>query len=214
VHFEYVIKNERHHQSGLFGKKNISLYNSNRRLSKEEKMNPRVKLAREYAISKHGDQMYGDQPYRHHLDQVYAIIAQLNLGEDYEIAAYLHDVKEDANISEEELIENFGERVAKLVLAVSGEGANRHERHEDTKRKLQEYPDAIILKMADRLANMRSSKVNKPSLFKTYCKEHVSFTSLFSSSHPVLWQWLQDELPSATLNQQSQIHVTAKPKMH
>jgi (p)ppGpp synthase/HD superfamily hydrolase len=173
-------------------------------------MNPHVKQARDYAIRKHGDQMYGDKPYSHHLDQVYAVIVQLNLGEDYEIAAYLHDVKEDANVSKEELVEKFGERVANLVLAVSGEGMNRHERHEDTKKKLEQYPDAIILKMADRLVNMRSSKVHKPGLFKTYCKEHISFIPLFSSSHPVLWQWIQEVLPDTSLNNQQNNH---KPKI-
>lgn len=158
------------------------------------KLSPKVKAARDYAVKKHADQKYGEHPYSFHLDSVYSIVVEMQLGEDYEIAAYLHDVLEDTETTKEEIEQEFGSHIANLVDAVSGFGATRHERHEDMKRKMILYPLSINLKMSDRLANLRSSKVNKPKLFITYRKEHDSLVSIFSQGNTLLFEAMEDIL--------------------
>ena len=157
-------------------------------------LSPKVKSARDYAVKKHADQKYGEHPYSFHLDSVYNIVVEMQLGEDYEIAAFLHDVLEDTETTKEEIEQEFGTHIANLVDAVSGFGATRHERHEDMKRKIVQYPLAINLKMSDRLANLRSSKINIPKLFLTYRKEHDSLISIFSQGNALLFEAMEEIL--------------------
>ena len=155
-------------------------------------LSTKVQFARDYAIEKHADQKYGEHPYSFHLDAVYEITLEIGLGEDYQIAAYLHDVLEDTTTTREDMQKIFGEHITNMVYAVSGFGASRSERQADMKRKINEYPAAIDLKMADRLANLRSSQINKPSLFKTYCKEHEILKELFKKGSIQLFKQIEE----------------------
>lgn len=148
------------------------------------KLSNKILAARQYAIEKHKDQKYGEHPYVYHLDQVYNIAVEMNLGEDYMIAAYLHDVLEDTDTTKKELEEIFGKHITEMVFAVSGFGVNREERQNDIKIKMALYPKSIDLKMIDRIANGRSSKVNKIKLFNTYQKEHIVLGPIFSKGSP------------------------------
>ncbi len=103
--------------------------------------NQNVENAREYAIRHHGEQMFGEQPYYYHLDMVHAIVVKFELGEEYEIAAYLHDLLEDTPITKEELSKEFGNEIADMVFCVSGFGANRQEKQKDIHIKLFSFCD-------------------------------------------------------------------------
>lgn len=150
-----------------------------------------VTIARQFAIENHGDQMYGNKPYSFHLDDVHAIVVQFNLGIEYEIAAYLHDILEDTNVSKLKLIETFGEDIAEMVFCVSGFGANRKEKQLNIKQKMPNYPRSINLKMADRLANMIHSKHDKPKLYDLYCREHVELASIFAMGDTKLFEAIE-----------------------
>ena len=152
----------------------------------------RVKFARQFAIEHHAGQMYGDKPYSYHLDAVHSIVVEFNLGEEYEIAAYLHDILEDTKtVNKGELALIFGQDIAEMVFCVSGFGANRKEKQHDIKTKMPTYPRSINLKMADRLANMRHSKLDKPKLFSLYCKEQIDLADIFSLGNSHLFSALQ-----------------------
>lgn len=153
-------------------------------------MNKRVQEARKFAIERHGSQMYGEKPYIYHLDMVYEIVNSLNLGEDYEVAAFLHDAMEDTNTTKEEIALRFGLNVAELVFSVTGEGNSRKERKESTIRKLNAFHDGINLKMADRLANMQSS-VDIPKLFDMYKNELSDYLELFQKGDQELLRQIQ-----------------------
>lgn len=154
-------------------------------------LNPLVQFAREYAIEHHQQQMYGDKPYVFHLDQVYDITVRFELGLEYQIAAYLHDIIEDTNITKNEVENKFGVHISEMVFAVSGFGANRKERQQDIKIKMVAYQPSINLKMADRLANMLHSQINKPKLYDLYCKEHIELEEIFSQGNSLLFSQLE-----------------------
>lgn len=123
-------------------------------------MSEAVARAREFAVAAHGDQRYGDQPYAVHLDAVAGLLAPF--GELAQIVGYLHDVVEDTAVPLDAVRERFGERVAACVALVTDEpGANRRERKARTNAKLAavpaEDPLALVVKAADRLANLRAS---------------------------------------------------------
>jgi len=133
--------------------------------------------ARNFAIEKHANQKYGDKPYIYHLDKVRSVCDEFDLNLPTTIAAYLHDVLEDTDTTYEELVENFGERVAGIVYGVTDEeGATRKERKEKTYPKIASNYDSTLLKLADRISNIRESiKDGRQDLVEMYRSEHREF---------------------------------------
>lgn len=146
-----------------------------------------------FAALKHDGQMYGDKPYFYHLKAVASIISKMtsNFGnrEIYETVAWLHDILEDTDCSKEELVKKFDEDIAFCVMLVTDpSGSDRH----DKKKKLYErfvyfrqvLPSAAriaaIVKIADRLANVRESvKTDNQKKLNMYKNEHEDFRATF-----------------------------------
>lgn len=169
-----------------------------------------IQTARLYAIAKHANQLYGDKPYVVHLDEVYHVVLDAKLPLIYQVAAYLHDVVEDTNTPLSEIEKHFGIEIANMVDAVSGFGETRAQRQAQIKQKMMNCPSSIDLKMADRLANMRHSKINKPSLFKKYLKEHIDLAPIFSQGSSVLFDQLEQLVQENTVvveSQPSRLHM-------
>lgn len=137
----------------------------------------KVKEAAYLAISLHGTQTYDKHPYYYHLEQVVDVLKEFEFTEDkYIISGYLHDVMEDTAISYNDIKNQFGEDIAEIVYAVTDElGRNRKERKAKTYPKIRANPDAIIIKLADRIANVRNSIINKPQMASMYLKEFEDF---------------------------------------
>ena len=135
--------------------------------------------AREFAVRRHGDQKYGDHPYSVHLDAVARI--SKDYGDTAGTIAYLHDVVEDTDVTVSEIELKFGKLVADCVAILTDEpGKNRKERKSKTYAKMAavsgETQIALIVKAADRLANMRSCvAANHQRLLSVYKKEHSVF---------------------------------------
>src|SRR6187402_2332694 len=137
--------------------------------------------ARLFAVTAHGDQMYGDKPYASHLDAVAELVA--SYGEDAVVVAYLHDTAEDTDATIEEIAAAFGPQVAACVSLLTDEpGRNRKERKAKTYAKLAGVSGptelALLVKTADRLANVRAClEDRKQGLWDMYRGEHAAFRS-------------------------------------
>lgn len=149
-----------------------------------------IKEIRDWAISLHGDQKYGNKNYIYHLDLVYELAKEMGMDDDYLVAAYLHDTLEDTNLTKEELFHKTNAKVLNLVWAVTGVGENRQERKNSMLEKLAVYPEAIDLKMLDRYINIKISKLENEKLFKMYVKEMDSYSSLFSLGNQKLYNMI------------------------
>lgn len=149
-----------------------------------------IEKAREFAIKKHANQLYGNDPYIVHLDDVYEIYNELYPNMTSDIlgpACYLHDVLEDTDCTFEEIWKEFGWEVAQLVFLVTDEsGTNRHERKQKTYPKIVSTYRSMLLKLFDRIANFSAAKKNNPKLFEMYQKEHAEFINQFTSVATVL----------------------------
>jgi (p)ppGpp synthase/HD superfamily hydrolase len=146
-----------------------------------------MESARNFAIRAHGLQKYGDRPYVFHLDQVSDVLGRFNhteqdLAQGLEDAAYLHDTIEDTATNYADIVKGFGVLCAELVYAVTDElGRNREERHEKTYPKIAAYPQAITLKLADRIANVEHSlRMGDHRKFHMYSLEHPNFINTLS----------------------------------
>ena len=125
---------------------------------------PITRAALEYAAARHtGQRRSGDHaPFILHPLEV----AQLLRGRDYRdevvAAGVLHDVIEDAGVSQDELIARFGPRVAELVVAVSEpspEGPYRERKARLRDAVGQAQPDAVAIYAADKVAKLHELRM-------------------------------------------------------
>lgn len=121
---------------------------------------------------------YGEHPYSYHLQMVEDVLREFGFDDDpvLLIAAHLHDIMEDTPMRIQVIIDVFGDEVAELVWRVTNIPAdNREERAMLSYPKLRADPKAVALKLADRIANVRSARSDNPGLFRMYKKEHPGF---------------------------------------
>jgi (p)ppGpp synthase/HD superfamily hydrolase len=126
----------------------------------------KIILAKTVAEFMHTLQSYGNgNPYDMHLNAVVKVLLEFNpsIHEDYIIAAYLHDLVEDTPATLRLIEKHFGKNVADLVYGVTNErGRYKQDVRVATYIKLGTwYRKAIVLKLADRIANVRQSVSNK-----------------------------------------------------
>ena len=153
-----------------------------------------VKEAAYFAISAHGNQTYDSYPYYYHLEEVVDILREFGYTDDkYIVAGYLHDTLEDTAVSYNDIKERFGEEIAEIVFAVTDElGRNRKERKAKTYPKIKANKDAIIVKLADRISNMRNSLLKGHKMSEMYIKEYGTFrSSLDTNDYELDSLWLE-----------------------
>lgn len=140
-----------------------------------------IEKARLFALNAHKGQMYGEFPYEKHLTDVVEVISSYTGATELDnailAAAWLHDSIEDTDVTFKDVFEEFGRVVARIVFACTDEpGKNRRERHERTYPKLMAAGrDAIAVKLADRISNVRHSLKFNHSMFQMYQREYADF---------------------------------------
>ena len=131
---------------------------------------------------KHGDQLrHSGEPYFVHPFEVTCILADMELDKDAIIAGLLHDVIEDTDYTYEQMKEEFGEQVATLVEGVTKldkiKCISKEEAHIENLRKMffamAEDIRVVLIKLADRLHNMRTLKHMKPEKQLQKAKESL-----------------------------------------
>ena len=124
-------------------------------------------LANSYHI---GQLRFSGEPYITHPIAVAKILAELGMDSQSIIAALLHDVVEDTDASLEDISRAFGQDVTLLVDGVTKIGkvptSTREETQAENIRKMlmamNEDVRVIIIKLADRLHNMRTLDFMRP----------------------------------------------------
>lgn len=130
-----------------------------------------------FAAKKHAGQSWGSLPYLEHVQDVYSRVLALKINDvDILAACLLHDTLEDTNATPEEILSLFGERALDLVARVTEpKNMPRRERHAVTYPKIRENPDAILIKLADRVSNVVFSQKEGSGMFEMYRKEYQNF---------------------------------------
>lgn len=127
----------------------------------------RIMRAYNLCVEAHGDQMRNSgEPYYIHPLAVSYILADMELDTDTVIVGLLHDVIEDTPYGYEKLKAEFGEQVAYLVEGVTKlakiKSTSREEAQMENLRKMilamAKDIRVILVKLADRLHNMRTMK--------------------------------------------------------
>ncbi|MBI5625729.1 MAG: bifunctional (p)ppGpp synthetase/guanosine-3',5'-bis(diphosphate) 3'-pyrophosphohydrolase [Nitrosomonadales bacterium] len=125
----------------------------------------RVRVAIEFSRAAHQGQMrQSGDPYVSHPIAVARVLTPLHIDAQAIIAALLHDVVEDTDVTSEQVAEKFGKPVAELVDGLSKLDRIQFETREDAQAEnfrkmllaMARDVRVILIKLADRLHNMRT----------------------------------------------------------
>jgi guanosine-3',5'-bis(diphosphate) 3'-pyrophosphohydrolase len=129
-----------------------------------------VSEAADFAARRHCAQQrkgHGHEPYVNHLAEVANLLSMATNGTDAELVAagWLHDTIEDTATTREQLVQQFGERVAALVVEVTDDmSLPKQERRQkqivDAPRK---SPGAKLIKIADKISNISARILPQPN---------------------------------------------------
>ncbi|WP_215853465.1 RelA/SpoT family protein [Acidithiobacillus ferrooxidans] len=192
----------------------------------------RARDAYELAANAHGAQTRrSGEPYIHHPVAVACILAELQLDIFTIQAALLHDVIEDCNISKESITERFGPEVAEMVDGVSKLGQVRFETREEAQAEnfrkmflaMSRDIRVVLIKLADRLHNMRTMGVMTPEKRRRISRETLDIYApiaqrlgihairieleelAFSHLYPKRWHTLNEAVKAARGNRKEAV---------
>ena len=145
-----------------------------------------IEQAIAYAKEKHKDQKRKDgSPYIIHPLAVAQIVVEMGLDTDAVLGALLHDCIEDTDASKDEIAKQFGTATADMVEGVTKlTRANFHSSEERQMENLRKMFMAmskdirvVLIKIADRLHNMRTMQYQTPEKQISKCRETMDIYS-------------------------------------
>lgn len=154
-----------------------------------------VERARVFATAAHAavgqTRKYTGEPYVVHPIEVSELVASVNGTEAMVAAALLHDVLEDTEVTVDLLEEQFGSKVADLVLWLTDisrpKDGNRSARKALDRQHSAAAPAAAqTIKVADLISNTRSIVAHDPGFAKVYLEEKRLLLDVLTRADPTL----------------------------
>ncbi len=139
-----------------------------------------VKKAYDFSLEHHkGSERESGEPYLAHPLQVATILAEMRLDTTAIAAGLLHDVVEDTTVTVDEIKTEFGEQVAHIVEGVTKiskiDFASSEDAQAENVRKMvlamMDDIRVVLIKLADRLHNMRTLKFLSPERQQKIARE-------------------------------------------
>jgi GTP pyrophosphokinase len=138
-----------------------------------------IQKAHDFALKAHEGQLRkSGEPYFNHVLETARILAALKMGATTIVAGLLHDSIEDGVATEDSIKKEFGDEVLFLVNGVTKLGKVKYrgaERHVESLRKFlvaaSQDIRVLVIKLADRLHNMRTLKHVRPDKQKRIALE-------------------------------------------
>ena len=154
-------------------KKSVSSYLEQQQVQKIQQAYFVARQAHEGQTRTSGD------PYITHPIAVAYILADMKLDHETIMAALLHDVIEDTQVTQEDLSKQFGDDIAKLVEGVSKLDKLKFRDHKEAQAEnfrkmilaMVEDIRVILIKLADRTHNMRTLESLKPEKRRRIARE-------------------------------------------
>ena len=132
-----------------------------------------VKLALEYATQKHaGQKRIGGDDYITHPIAVCEIVKKQGLDENYQIAALFHDLLEDTDATEEEIIKYGNREILEAVKLLTKQKGYDMAEYIGAIRK---NPIAFAVKAADRLHNLQCAIITGEDFKRKYILETLDW---------------------------------------
>ncbi len=161
------------------------------------------------------------EPYFYHPFEVAKIVAQEMAIDDYSVvAALLHDVVEDTEISLEFIRKEFGETIAEIVNGVTkiggifkGHDINQAENYRKLLLSMVNDIRVILVKFADRLHNMRTLDYVRPEKQRRIARETLEIYAPFANRFGLgKIKWELEDLSFKYLNREAYDELVSKLK--
>lgn len=154
-----------------------------------------------------GQKRVSGEPYIYHPIAVARIMAEMRMDYQSIIAALLHDVIEDTDAAKEDLVERFGVQVADLVDGVSkltqiqfrSKAEAQAENFSKMLLAMAQDIRVIIIKLADRLHNMRTLGAMRPDKRRRISRETTEIYAPIANRLGI-YKMRHELLDLATLN--------------
>ncbi len=149
-----------------------------------------------YSARVHDGQMrLSGEPYLSHPLEVAGILAEMRLDAVSIAAGLLHDVIEDTHATPEEIKEMFGEEICHIVSGVTKIsslpfGSAQARQAESLRKMILAMADdirVILIKLADRLHNMRTLKYQKENKKRKIAQETLDIYAPISGRLGIYW---------------------------
>ncbi|WP_347138005.1 bifunctional (p)ppGpp synthetase/guanosine-3',5'-bis(diphosphate) 3'-pyrophosphohydrolase [Paracoccus sp. SSK6] len=160
-----------------------------------------IRDAYEYGMRMHEGQFrHSGEPYFTHPIAVAAILTEMRLDDATIVTALLHDTVEDTRSTKEELAATFGTEIAELVDGVTKltnlELSSAQSKQAENFRKLfmamSRDLRVILVKLADRLHNMRTIRSMRPEKQVKKARETMDIFAPLAGRMGM--QWMREEL--------------------
>ena len=141
-------------------------------------MTERLRFALEFAKAKHkGQKRIGGDDYITHPIAVSEIIKKQGLDENYQITALFHDLLEDTDTTEEEILKYGNQKILEAVILLTKKKGYVMEEYINA---IKQNPIAFAVKAADRLHNLQCAMVTDEEFKRKYILETVDWYLDFS----------------------------------
>ena len=138
----------------------------------------KLQFALEFAMDKHkGQKRIGGDDYITHPIAVCEIVKSQGLDENYQIAALFHDLLEDTDATEEEIIEYGNLEILEAVKLLTKEKGYDMAEYIGA---IKQNPIAFAVKASDRLHNLQCAIVTDEEFKRKYILETVDWYMDFS----------------------------------
>jgi len=160
-----------------------------------------IERAYVYSARVHLGQMrLSGEPYLSHPLEVAGILSEMRLDEESIAAGLLHDVIEDTKATPEEIEDMFGHEIMHIVSGVTKLsklpfGSKQARQAESIRKMLLAMADdirVILIKLADRLHNMKTLQFHKENKRRAIAKETIDIYAPISARLGIYW--IKDEL--------------------
>ena len=138
----------------------------------------KVKRAIEFATKKHkGQKRIGGDDYITHPIAVWKMLKEQGYGEDYQLVALFHDLLEDTDATETEILEHGNQNVLNAVKLLTKEKGYDMKTYING---IKNNPLAFVVKSADRLHNLQCALIASKEFKRKYILETVDWYLDFS----------------------------------
>ncbi|MDA5093188.1 bifunctional (p)ppGpp synthetase/guanosine-3',5'-bis(diphosphate) 3'-pyrophosphohydrolase [Aliiroseovarius sp. KMU-50] len=160
-----------------------------------------IRAAFEFGAEQHfGQYRHSGDPYFTHPFEVAEILAEMQLDDATIITAFLHDTIEDTRATYTEVADLFGEEVAELVdgvtkltnLQLSSSETKQAENFRKLFMAMSKDMRVILVKLADRLHNMRTIRAMRPEKQVQKARETMDIYAPLAGRMGM--QWMREEL--------------------